>query len=156
VKKAMEKGRLAGYPVVDVKVRLTDGKSHSVDSSDAAFQSAGMRGFRAAMAASHPSLLEPIAKLEITFPREAMGDVLGDLSSRHGKVQSTTDSGESVVATALLPLAQTLDYEPKLTAITHGRGSFTMAFDHYDFCPKEVEDKVIKDSGIQPVAEDED
>lgn len=156
VRRALERGKLAGYPVVDVKVRLVDGKSHSVDSSDAAFQAAAVRAFRAAVLASRPTLLEPIARLEISFPREAMGDVLGDLSSRHGKVLSTGDSGESVLVTALLPVAQTLDYEPQLTAITRGRGHFTMAFDHYDFCPKDVEDKVIRDSGMAAAADDED
>jgi elongation factor G len=155
VRRALEHGVLAGYPVLDVKVRLIDGKHHSVDSSDAAFQAAGYRAFRTAMTQSNPAILEPIMKLEITVPQEAMGDVIGDLNSRHGKVMGTNNAPNGAVITAMLPLAQTLDYEPKLTAMTHGRGSFTLAFDHYDYCSPQTQDKVVKESGYKPLTDED-
>lgn len=155
VTKALSQGILAGYPVVDVKVRLVDGKYHSVDSSDAAFQVAGLRAFRAALAAAHPVLLEPIVKIEVTVPSDAMGDVVGDLNSRHGKVLSTNLDGEITTIAAYVPLAQTLDYEPVLTGMTRGRGTFTVAFDHYDFCPPPVQEKVVRESGFKPIVDED-
>jgi elongation factor G len=155
IRKAMERGVLAGYPVVDFKVRLTDGKYHAVDSSDAAFQMAGGRALRAALAAAQPVLLEPVAKLEVTVPSDYLGDVIGDINARAGRVTGTDSNGSSSVVQALLPLANTNDYEPKLTSITSGRGSFMLGFDHYDYCSPHTTDKVIKDSGFKQV-EDED
>jgi len=155
VVRAMNQGVIAGYPVVDVKVRLVDGKYHSVDSSDAAFQVAGYRAFRAAAAAAHPVLLEPIAKIEVTVPSESMGDVVGDLSSRHGKVVGTDANDESTTITAFVPLAQTLEYEPVLTGMTHGKGTFAITFDHYDFCPAHTQEQVIKESGFKPVVDED-
>ncbi len=155
VTKAITQGILAGYPVVDVKVSLVDGKFHSVDSSDAAFQVAGLRAFRAALAAAHPVLLEPIVKVEIAVPSEAMGDVVGDLNSRHGKVLSTNIDGDTTTIAAYVPLAQTLDYEPVLTGMTRGRGTFTLAFDHYDFCPPLVQEKVVRESGFKPIVDED-
>ena len=155
VRRALEHGVLGGYPVVDVKVRLVDGKYHSVDSSDAAFQVAGYRAFRTAMQAAQPALLEPIAKLEVTIPGDYLGDVIGDINARSGRVLGTNSAGTSSVVEAFVPLANTSDYEPKLTSITSGRGSFTLSFDHYDYCSPHTADKVIKDSGFKHV-EDED
>jgi elongation factor G len=155
VKRAMEHGVLSGYPVVDVKVRLVDGKYHSVDSSDAAFQVAGFRAFRTAMQAAQPSLLEPIAKLEVTIPGDYLGDVIGDINARGGRVIGTSSAGTNSVVDAYVPLANTNDYEPKLTSITSGRGTFALGFDHYDFCSPHTTDKVIKESGFKHV-EDED
>src|SRR5207249_3923888 len=83
----------------------------------------------------------------------AVGDVIGDMNSRHGKVLGTGQSAGSSIVTACVPLAQTLDYEPKLTAMTHGRGTFTLSYDHYDFCSPQTQEKVIRDSGVKPVAE---
>jgi elongation factor G len=151
----MARGSLAGYPVVDVKVRLHDGKYHSVDSSDAAFQVAGARAFRTAMSQAGPVILEPLVKLDITVPGDMMGDVIGDLNSRHGKVMGTNAVGEMSIITALVPLAATLDYEPKLTSMTSGRGTFTMTMDRYEVCSPQTQDKVIKESGFK-VADDED
>jgi elongation factor G len=155
VKRAMEHGMLSGHPVVDVKVRLVDGKYHSVDSSDAAFQVAGFRAFRIAMQSAQPALLEPIAKLEVTIPGDYLGDVIGDINARGGRVIGTSSAGTNSVVDAYVPLASTNDYEPKLTSITSGRGSFTLGFDHYDYCSPHTADKVIKESGFKPV-EDED
>jgi elongation factor G len=155
IQRALLQGMLAGYPVVDLKVRLVDGKYHSVDSSDAAFQVAGFRAFRTAVVAAHPVLLEPIAKLEVSVPSDAMGDVVGDLNSRHGKVLATNLDGDTSVISAYVPLAQTLDYEPALTGMTHGRGTFTLAFDHYDFCSPYVQEQVIKESGFKPIVDED-
>jgi elongation factor G len=155
VRRGLEHGVLAGYLVVDVKVRLVDGKYHSVDSSDAAFQVAGFRAFRAAMQQAQPALLEPIAKLEVTIPGNYLGDVIGDINARGGRVIGTNSAGTDSVVGAFVPLANTNDYEPKLTSITSGRGSFMLAFDHYDYCSPHTAEKVIRESGFKPV-EDED
>ncbi len=155
VARAVSQGLLAGYPVVDVKVRLVDGKYHSVDSSDAAFQVAGFRAFRAAAAGAHPVLLEPIVKMEVTVPSESMGDIVGDLNSRHGKVLSTNIDGETTTISAYVPLAQTLEYEPVITGMTRGRGTFTIAFDHYDFVPPLVQEKIVRDSGFKALVEED-
>jgi elongation factor G len=155
IRKVLERGSLAGYLVVDVKVRLIFGKYHDVDSSDAAFQMAGGRAFRAAMAAAQPVLLEPIAKLTVTVPSEYLGDVIGDINSRGGRVTGTDATASGSVIEAQIPLSATLDYEPKLTSITSGRGSFAIGFDHYDYCSPYTTDKVVKDSGFK-VDDDED
>ena len=155
IRKVLERGSLAGYPVVDVKVKLIFGKYHDVDSSDAAFQMAGGRAFRAAMAASQPVLLEPIAKLIVTVPGEYLGDVIGDINSRGGRVTGTDAVASGSIIQALIPLSATLDYEPKLTSITSGRGSFSIGFDHYDYCSPYTTDKVVKESGFK-VDDDED
>jgi elongation factor G len=156
VRRAMERGVLAGFPVCDVRVRLVDGKTHAVDSSDAAFQVAGFRAFRAAMQAAHPALLEPIVKLDVTVPSETTGDVLGDLGGRHAKVLGTTVAADMTTISACVPLSQTLDYEPKLTAMTRGRGTFALALDHYDFCPQPVQDKLVREQKPNALADDED
>jgi len=155
IRKAMDRGVLAGYPVVDFRVRLVDGKYHAVDSSDAAFQVAGARALRAALLASQPVLLEPIAKLEVTVPGDYLGDVIGDINARGGRVTGTNSVGSNSVVEALVPLANTNDYEPKLTSITSGRGSFTIGFDHYDYCPPHTADKVVKESGFKHVEEED-
>jgi elongation factor G len=155
VRKAMERGTLAGYPLVDLKVRLIDGKHHAVDSSDAAFQVAGMRALRAAILQAQAALLEPIARLEVTVPNDCLGDVIGDLNARGGRVTGTGSRGASRVVEVLLPLAATSDYEPKLTSITSGRGSFALAFDHYDFCAPHTAEKVVKESGFKHVDEED-
>jgi elongation factor G len=154
-RKALERGVLAGYPVVDVKVRLVDGKFHSVDSSDAAFQTAGSRAVRAALAAALPALLEPIAKLEVRVPADYLGEVIGDIHARGGRVTGNDTAGSVSVVEAIVPLANTHDYEPKLTSVTSGRGTFSLAFDHYDYCSPHTTDKIVKQSGFEPI-EDED
>jgi elongation factor G len=151
----MERGMLAGYPLVDFKVRLVDGKHHSVDSSDAAFQVAGARALRAAMQRANLALLEPIARLEVTVPTACLGDVIGDVHARNGRVTGTDGAGSDSVVQALLPLANALDYEPKLTSITSGRGTFVLGFDHYDFCSPHTTDKVVRESGYKPVDEED-
>jgi elongation factor G len=154
MKRALARGVLAGYPVVDVKVRLVDGKAHAVDSSDAAFQVAGYRAFLAAAKVAHPAILEPIAKIRITIPEDAMGDVLGDLNSRHAKVLSSDVEGGRRVLTAYLTLAATKDYEPSLKRMTRGRGVFTVALDHYDFATPHVQEKLVRESAFKPAEDD--
>ncbi|HEY3817520.1 MAG TPA: elongation factor G [Polyangiaceae bacterium] len=155
VRRAMERGVLAGYPLVDVRVRVVDGKHHSVDSSDAAFQVAGGRALRAAMQQAHPVLLEPIARLEVTAPSAYLGEVIGDVNARGGRVTGTDNVGPDSVVQALLPLANTLDYEPKLTSLTSGRGTFMLGFDHYDYCSPHTTDKVVRESGFKHVEEED-
>jgi elongation factor G len=150
----MARGIIAGYTVVDLKVRLFDGKYHSVDSSDAAFQVAGSRAIRAAMVAAHPAILEPLVKLEVSVPSEFMGDVIGDLNSRAGRVLGTDQQRDMAIIQALMPLEQTLDYEPKLTSMTSGRGTFTITPDRYEICSPQTQERVIKDSGFKVVDED--
>jgi elongation factor G len=155
VLRAMERGVLAGYPIVDVKVRLTDGKTHSVDSSDAAFQAAGFKAFRAAAAAAHGLLLEPVVKLQVTVPNAATGDAIGELTSRRGKVLATETDDTTTVISVHVPLAETLDFEPKLASLTQGKGTFTLAFDHYDACPSNVQERVVAQSSYKAKEEDE-
>lgn len=153
--KAMAKGFLAGFPMVDVKVRLLDGKSHDVDSSDAAFQMAGSKAFKAAAAQAHPVLLEPFVKLRVTAPSAAMGDVIGDINSRRGRISGTDVLDDATVVNAYVPLSEVLEYESKLKSMTQGKGTFSMTIDHLEICPPAVQDKVIKNSGFK-VEADED
>jgi elongation factor G len=153
--KAMARGFLAGFPMIDVKVRVYDGKYHDVDSSDAAFQLAGSKGFKLACAQAKPVLLEPIVKLQVTVPSASMGDVIGDINSRRGRVIGTDSVDDNTIINAYVPLSEILEYESKLKSMTQGKGTFSMAVDHLDICPPNVQDKVIKDSGFK-VAEDED
>jgi elongation factor G len=156
VRRAMARGVLGGFPTIDVKVRLLDGKAHSVDSSDAAFQTAGFRAMRAALLAAKPCVLEPVVKLDVTVPGESVGDVIGDLNSRHARVLGTADDAGRMVISALVPLAATLDYEPKLTALTHGRGHFALGFDHYDHASPAAQEKAIAESGWRLPQQDDE
>jgi len=153
--KSMAKGFLAGFPMVDVKVRLLDGKYHDVDSSDAAFQMAGSKAFKAAAAQAHPVLLEPIVKLRVTAPSVAMGDIIGDINSRRGRISGTNVLDDATVVNAYVPLSEVLEYESKLKSMTQGKGTFAMTIDHLEICPPAVQDKVIKESGFK-VEADED
>ncbi len=143
---AMKSGVLAGFPVVDVKVTLFDGKFHSVDSSDMAFQIAGSMGFKQGMKQAKPLLLEPVMKMEITIPEDSMGDVIGDVNSRRGKVSGVDSLAGTHVINALIPMAEVLTYAPELRSITSGRGSFTMDFSHYDEVPHQQAEKLIAES----------
>lgn len=153
--KSMSKGVLAGYPMVDVKVRLFDGKYHDVDSSDAAFQMAGSKAFKAAAAQCAPVLLEPIVRLSVTVPSAAMGDIIGDINSRRGRIIGTDSIEDQTIVNAFVPLAEVLEYESKLKSMTQGKGTFTMSVEHLEVCPPAVQEKVIKESGFK-VEADED
>lgn len=146
VREALHEGILAGYPIVDVKVTLYDGSYHDVDSSEVAFKIAASMGFKAALAKAKPILLEPIMSMEIVVPDEAMGDVIGDLNSRRGKVLGVDSKPGGQVIRSQVPMAEVLKYSPDLRSMTSGRGSFTVAFSHYDEMPAHLADKVIKEA----------
>jgi len=141
---AMAKGTLGGFPVVDVKVTVYDGSFHEVDSSDYAFQVAGSLGFKAACEQANPVLLEPIMALNITIPEECTGDVLKDLSSRRGRVISLNSKGSRQVIDAEAPMAEVLEYGNTLSAITSGRGAYTMSVASYREVPAQIQEKVLE------------
>jgi elongation factor G len=139
-------GPLAGFPVVDVRVRCIDGKFHPVDSNEMAFKLAGSFGFKAAIEQARPTLLEPVMRAEITVPDDSLGDVMGDISSRRGRVQGTESRGHSQIVKAEVPMAEMLEYANALTSLTGGKGAFHMEFAHYDEVPAHARDKIIAES----------
>jgi elongation factor G len=144
IREALENGVLAGYPMVDMKVTLTDGSYHDVDSSEMAFKIAASMGFKQAVRQANPVLLEPIMSLEVIVPEEYMGDVIGDLNSRRGKIQEMKVRAGAQVITAEVPLADMFGYATDLRSRTQGRGVFTMQFSHYDMVPKNIADQIIE------------
>ena len=144
VRKAMEEGVLAGYPVVDVKVTLFDGKHHPVDSSDLAFQIAASMAFKEGAAKAKPVLLEPIMKMEVIVPDECVGDVIGDLNAKRGKIMGVEAKGKNQVIKALVPLAEVLTYAPELRSLTGGRGTYSMEFSHYEEVPAQIAKEIIE------------
>ncbi|PMB77955.1 MAG: elongation factor G, partial [Fervidicoccus fontis] len=144
VREATQEGVLAGYPVIDVKVRLIDGSYHEVDSSDLAFAIAGSLAFKEACKKANPVLLEPIMKVEIVVPEEYLGDVLGDISSRRGKVENMDLRGNARVIVAYVPLAEMFGYATTLRSLTQGRGTFIMQFSHYEKVPAQMAENIIK------------
>jgi elongation factor G len=146
VRDALKKGTIAGYPVVDVKVSLYDGQYHDVDSSEMAFKIAGSMAFKAAMDEAKPVLLEPIVTLDVSVPDDCMGDVMGDLNSRRGKVEGMTQIGSNQVIKAKVPMSEVLRYAPDLTSMTSGRGSFEIAFSHYEQMPDHLVQKVAAEA----------
>jgi elongation factor G len=140
---AAKEGALAGYPTVDFKVGLVDGSYHPVDSSEMAFKIAGSMAFKKAVMESKPTLLEPVMFLEITVPDDAMGDVMGDLNSRRGRVLGMESKAKNQVIKANVPLAEVLRYAADLRSMTAGRGMFTMKFSHYEEVPAQLQEKII-------------
>jgi elongation factor G len=143
VRDAAGRGFLAGYPVVDFRVRLYDGKYHDVDSSDIAFQIAGSMAFKEAMRQARAALLEPMMHVEVYAPDQYSGALLGDLSGRRGRISGSEARGHNVVIKAVVPLAEMLAYGTDLTSMTQGRGGYSMEFSHYDYVPHEIADKVV-------------
>jgi elongation factor G len=143
VAEAMQSGVLAGYPVVDVKVRFYDGKSHEVDSSEMAFKIAAIMAFKKGVQEANPVLLEPIMKVEVIAPDENIGDVIGDLNSRRGRVLRVEARGHYQMIQANVPMSEMLKYTPDLNSMTGGRGTFTMEFSHYEEVPAQLTEKVI-------------
>jgi elongation factor G len=137
------RGYLAGFPVVDFRVTVYDGKYHDVDSSEMAFKTAGRIAFRNAMALAKPILLEPIMTVEVVAPNDFSGDLMGDLNSRRGRIQGMDNKGHNTVIKAKVPLSEMLTYATDLTSRTQGRGSYSMEFDHYDAVPQVTADKII-------------
>jgi len=143
LQEAVQKGSLAGAPVVDLKVRFYDGKSHEVDSSEMAFKIAAIMCLRKAVQDASPTLLEPIMKLEIVVPEEYMGDVMGDLNSRRGRVQGMDSEGRYQVIKAQVPMVEVLTYALDLNSLTGGRGTFRMEHSHYEEVPAQLAEKIV-------------
>lgn len=142
-REAMESGVVAGYPVVDVKVRLIDGSYHEVDSSEMSFKIAASMGFREGAGQARPVLLEPIAKVESVTPEEYMGEVMGDLNSRRGNILGMEDQANAKVISAHVPMGNMFGYATDLRSRTQGRASYTMQFDHYSQVPRSVADEIV-------------
>ena len=143
IEEATKAGILAGFPVLGVSANVYDGSYHEVDSSEMAFHIAGSMAFKEAMQKASPVLLEPIMKVEVTMPEDYMGDVIGDINSRRGRIQSMDDIGGGKMVTALVPLAEMFGYSTELRSSTQGRGNYSMFFQKYEQVPKNVQDKVI-------------
>jgi elongation factor G len=143
VRESAERGFLAGFPVVDFRASLYDGKYHDVDSSDMAFKIAGSLAFKEAMKQARPALLEPIMHVEVYAPDQYSGDLMGHLSGRRGKISGSEARAGSVMVKAQVPLSEMLSYANELISMTQGRGSYSMEFSHYDFVPQEIAEKVI-------------
>jgi elongation factor G len=155
---ARKKGVLAGYPAVDFKVILYDGSYHDVDSSDIAFKIAATKAYKKAMKEAKPTILEPVMSVEIYTPELYMGDIMGNLNGRRGKVQGMEQKGTMRVLKAQVPMSEMLDFEPTLTSITGGRGSFLMEFSHYEEAPSHIQQKIIaeavKEGRVRPEEEE--
>ena len=143
IKEASQAGILAGFPVLGIKATVYDGSYHEVDSSEMAFHIAGSMCFKEAMAKAAPAILEPIMKVEVTMPEEYMGDVIGDLNSRRGRIEGMDDLGGGKIVRAFVPLAEMFGYSTDLRSRTQGRGNYSMFFEKYEQVPKSVQEKVI-------------
>jgi elongation factor G len=143
IQEAMESGILAGYPVVDIRVELVDGSYHEVDSSEIAFKVAGSLAFKEAMKRSKPKLLEPVMAVEVITPEDYLGDVMGNLSSRRGRVESLEPVGNAQVIKASVPLAEMFGYATDLRSMTQGRAEFTMQFDRYEEVPATISAEIV-------------
>jgi elongation factor G len=153
---AAEKGYLAGYPMVDFKVTVYDGSYHDVDSSELAFKLAARKAFKAAMLEAKPSLLEPVMNVEIQAPVEYAGDLMGDLNGRRGRISGMETKGSTQFIRAQVPMSEMLNYQSDLTAMTQGRASFSMEFDHYDYVPQLQADKIIAAAKAAKTGEEEE
>jgi elongation factor G len=143
IQQAMESGILAGYPVVDVRVELVDGSYHDVDSSEMAFKIAGSMAFKAAMERAKPKLLEPVMAVEVVTPEDYLGDVMGDLNSRRGRVEGLEPRGNAQAVRAHVPLATMFGYATDLRSMTQGRATFTMQFDRYEEAPQTIAGEIV-------------
>jgi elongation factor G len=158
LQEARKKGVLAGYPTVDFKAILYDGSYHDVDSSDIAFKIAASKAYKKGIREAKPTLLEPVMNVEIYTPEAYMGDIMGNLNGRRGRVQGMEQKGTMRVLKAQVPMSEMLDFEPTLTSITGGRGSFLMEFSHYEEVPSMIQQKIIaeavKEGRVKPEEED--
>lgn len=143
IKEALENGVLAGYPVVDLKVTLIDGSYHEVDSSEMAFKIAGSMAFKEAARRANAVLLEPVMNIEIVTPEEYMGDVIGDLNSRRGKIQTISQRGKTQVISGQVPLASMFNYATDLRSRTQGRATYTLQFSHYEEIPRGISEEIV-------------
>jgi elongation factor G len=143
IKEALENGVLAGYPMVDVKVELVYGSYHEVDSSEMAFKIAGSMAFKEAAKKAQPVILEPMMNVEVVTPDAFMGDVLGDLSARRGKIGGMTQRGEAQVIASTVPLSEMFGYSTRLRSMTQGRAVYSMEFAHYEEVPKSKAEEIV-------------
>ncbi len=144
---ALEKGVLAGYPMIDVKATLFDGSYHDVDSSEQAYKIAASMALREAAKKCNPVLLEPVMLVEVTAPSEYLGSVMGDVSSRRGQITDQEERGNATIVRAMIPLSEMFGYVTDLRSFTQGRGNYSMKFDHYSEVPKSISEKIIAESG---------
>jgi elongation factor G len=153
IREVMSRGVIAGYPIEDVQVTITDGKYHEVDSSDAAFKIAGARAFKDAVAKARPSILEPIMNLEVTVPSECMGDISGDLNTRRARIRGMDQAGDLQVIQAEIPLSEAQEYARVLTSLTSGRGSYTLEPARYEVVPRDIQAAIV--AAYKPHPEEE-
>ncbi|MGX7108781.1 elongation factor G [Facklamia miroungae] len=147
LKDAMENGVLAGFPLVDIKAKLYDGSYHDVDSSETAYKVAASMALKAAAKKAQPSILEPMMAVEVTVPEEYLGDVMGHVNSRRGRIEGTSTRGNAQIVKSFIPLSEMFGYATTLRSSTQGRGTFTMQFDHYEDVPKSIAEEIIKKYG---------
>jgi elongation factor G len=154
VRDLLDQGVIAGYPMQDIRVAMTDGKSHPVDSKEVAFRTAGKFAFRDAILKAHPVLLEPIVNMEVIVPEDKMGAITGDLSGKRGRIHGTDlISGGMAQIKAQAPLAEVMQYQSQLKSVTGGQGSFVMELSHYEAVPPQVQQQIA--SQYKPKAEEE-
>ena len=146
---AMEKGMIAGYPVIDVKATLFDGSYHDVDSSEMAYKIAASMALKEAGKKCKPVILEPIMNVEVTAPNEYLGSVMGDVSSRRGQITDQEERGNAIIIRAMIPLSEMFGYVTDLRSFTQGRGNYSMKFDHYSEVPKSIAEKIIKNNNSE-------
>ena len=152
IREAMQTGVLAGYPMVDIKVRLTDGSYHEVDSSEMAFKIAGSIGFKEACRRAKPTLLEPVMDVEVVTPEEYMGAIVGDLNSRRGRIVSMEARGSSQIIRANVPLGQMFGYATEMRSMTQGRATYTMQFSRYEEVPAAIAEEIMAKVAGKPMA----
>jgi elongation factor G len=144
IREAMAGGVLAGFPLVDVRATLHDGSYHEVDSSEMAFKIAGSLALKNAAGKAAPGLLEPVMRVEVVVPEDYMGDVIGDLNARRGRIEGMERRSGSQVVRALVPLAEMFGYVTNLRSRTQGRGTYSMEFSHYDDVPRHIAEAIVK------------
>ncbi|MGE5392240.1 MAG: elongation factor G [Candidatus Saccharibacteria bacterium] len=147
IREACDKGVIAGYPVINTKVTLYDGSYHEVDSSEIAFKIAGSMAFQDAVKKAQPILLEPVMKVEVTTPESSLGDIIGDLNAKRGKILEMNEKGHLKVVDAEVPLAEMFGYATQIRSMSQGQASYSMEFDHYEEVPRNVAEKIIGESG---------
>ena len=147
LEESMNNGVLAGYPLVDIKAKLYDGSYHDVDSSETAFRVAASMALKAAAKKANPVILEPMMKVTITVPEDYLGDIMGHVTARRGRVEGMEAHGNSQIVNAIVPLAEMFGYATTLRSSTQGRGTFMMVFDHYEDVPKSIQEEIIKKNG---------
>jgi elongation factor G len=152
IEEALQSGVKAGYPMVDVAVELIDGSYHDVDSSEMAFKVAGSMAVQEAARRAKPVLLEPVMRVEVVTPEEFLGDVIGDLSRRRGRVEGQEPRGNALAVSALVPLGEMFGYATDLRSSTQGRATFTMQFERYDEVPQNIAEQITEGGAAEPVA----